>query len=240
MIPKSIFDEDFGKGHIGWCSDKNIDRLFKLMEGTVFVPDNGTLKYIPIARKTKLELITCENPRMEFAKVLETYEPNLKTDIHPTVSIGKNTVIHEGTIIGKDVIIGDNCVIGGDGFGYIEDYKIEHRGNVVINEGVHIGSNTCIDRAVIGSTIIGENTKIDNLVHIAHGVKIGKSCKIIASSVLCGSVTLGNNVWVSPKAVIKNGITIGDEVVIGLGAVVINNVNRRTTVIGVPAKELKK
>lgn len=237
MIPKSIFDDDFSADHIGWCSDDNISRLFKLMEGTVLVPDRGNLRYIPIARQTKLKLILVDDPRREFSKYLEEYDPVMETEIHPSAIIGQNTVIHPGTKIGENVIIGDNCTIGGCGFGYTGDDLIPHKGNVVISDGVHIGSNTCIDRAVIGSTVIGENTKIDNLVHIAHGCKVGKSCKVIASSVLCGSVELGDHVWVAPKAVIKQKVKVGSGALIGLGAIVLSDVPSNYTVKGVYSKK---
>lgn len=236
MIPKSIFDDDFSAEHIGWCSDDNISRLFQLNEGTVIVPDRGHLRYIPIARQTKLKLFLVDDPRREFSKYLKNYDPKFETLIHPSAVIGHNTYIHPGTIIGENVIIGHNCTIGGDGFGYTGDDLIPHKGRVEIKDNVHIGSNVCIDRAVIGSTIIGENTKIDNLVHIAHGCKVGKSCKIIASSVLCGSVELGDKVWVAPKAVIKQKVKVGSGSIIGLGAVVISDVSPNSTMIGVPAK----
>ena len=235
LIPKSIFDADFGKGNIGWCSHKNVGELMGLNEGTILVPQEGSLRYIPISRRTRLDLVMVNNPRKAFIEVLENYNPELKTEIHPTAKIGKNTVIHEGTVIGENVLIGDNCVIGGDGFGYEDGQFIPHRGNVVIKNNVSIGSNVCIDRAVMGSTILHENVKIDNLVHIAHGVEIGERSMIIAGAVLCGSVKIGTNVWVSPNASIIQNVTIGDNSVIGLGAVVIRNVEPNSKMVGNPA-----
>jgi len=235
-IPASIFDEGFNEDNIGWCSLDNLNHLYKLARGSVYVPNNGNLKYIPLCRRTRLDLIPVENPRLEFAKVLENYKPDLKTRISPHAKIGKNVVIHEGTIIEHDVVIGDNCTIGGVGFGYEDGILIPHKGNVILKAGVHVGSNTCIDRAVIGSTFIDEETKIDNLVHIAHGCKIGKNSKIIAGAVLCGSVKVGDNVWIAPNASIRQGLTIGDNAVIGLGSVVVKNVSEGKTVKGNPAK----
>jgi len=129
--------------------------------------------------------------------------------IGENVRIGHNTVILPSTIVGDNVSIGCNCTIGNTGFGYEKDNdgvykKIAHLGNVIIEDNVDIGNNTCIDRAVLGSTIIGENTKIDNLVHIAHGVKIGRNCLIIANSMIAGSVVIADNCHISPSVSILN------------------------------------
>jgi len=240
LIPKSIFDSDFKNGHIGFCTDDNIPRLYELKSGVIYVPNTGSLRYIPISRRTRLELIMVDNPRKEFIKVLSKFYPNHKTIIADTVKIGKNTVIHPGTVIGGNVIIGDNCTIGGSGFGFEDGEFIPHKGNVIIKSGVHIGNNTCIDRAVIGSTIIGNDVKIDNLVHIAHGVKIGDRSMIVAKAMIAGSVEIGNDVWIAPSAAIKQKVKIGNGSTVGMGAVVLNDVPPGITVIGVPAKELKK
>lgn len=157
--------------------------------------------------------------------------------------IDHNTIIKSYTKIEDNVIIGSNNSIGSDGFGYVENesknYKLmPHLGNVVIEKNVEIGNNNCIDKAVLGSTIIGENTKIDNLVHIAHGVVIGKNCLIIANSEISGSVVIKNNCWIAPSSSILNGITIEENVVIGLGAVVIRDVEGNSTVVGNPAKKI--
>lgn len=224
LIPKSIFDNDFGAAHIGWCSAENIPRLFELDRGTVFVPKDGNLKYIAIARRTRLDLIPVDDPKECFINILE------KT---PDVDV---THIQNGS----NIEIGDYCAIGSDGFGFYKGKRVPHRGRVVINSGVKIGNNTCIDRAVIGDTVIGEGVKIDNLVHIAHGVKIGKGSIIVAGAVICGSVTIGENVWVGANACIRQHLTIGDNAVIGMGAVVVKNVKKGQTVVGNPAKELSK
>lgn len=145
--------------------------------------------------------------------------------------------------IHPDAVIGAYTVIGKDGFGWIrmEDNtlkKFPHAGNVVIEKNVVIGSNTCIDRAAVGSTVIGEGTKIDNLVHVAHGVKIGKNCLIVAGTIIGGSVEIGDNCFIGMGAKIKNKVTIGNGVTIGAGAVVLKNVPDGETWAGVPAKKL--
>lgn len=161
------------------------------------------------------------------------------------VHIGANTVIHTNTVIGSNVTIGANCTIGGVGFGYEKDEDgsyvlIPHIGNVVLHNNVEIGNNTAIDRAVMGSTILYENVKVDNLVHIAHGVAIGKNSLIIANSMIGGSTIIGENVWVAPSASLINKIKIEDNALIGMGAVVVKNVEASDVVAGNPAKSFKK
>jgi UDP-3-O-[3-hydroxymyristoyl] glucosamine N-acyltransferase len=160
-------------------------------------------------------------------------------------SIDHNTIIKKGTIIGSNVIIGANSTIGGVGFGYEKDETgqyvfIPHIGNVVIEDYVEIGNNTCIDRAVLGSTILKKNVKVDNLVHIAHGVKVGENSLIIANAMVAGSVDIGKNTWVAPSSSILNGKKVGSNVTIGLAAVVVKDVIDGETVIGSPAEEISK
>lgn len=159
-----------------------------------------------------------EEERLEFAKGLIPSHP--QNIIHWSVEIGKGSVI------------------GSDGFGFIrqEDntlYKMPHTGNVIIEENVAIGCNTCIDRAVIGSTFIGAGTKIDNLVHVAHGVKIGKNCLIVAGTVIGGSSEIGDNCFLGINCSIKNKVKIGSNCTIGMGAIVLADVPGNTTVKGI-------
>ena len=100
---------------------------------------------------------------------------------------------------------------------------------------MHIGNNTCIDRGSLKDTVIGEGVKIDNLVHIAHNVNIGKNSLIIACSMIAGSVDIGENSWVAPSSTIRNAITIGKNTTIGLASTVVKSVPDNTTVIGNPA-----
>jgi UDP-3-O-[3-hydroxymyristoyl] glucosamine N-acyltransferase len=157
--------------------------------------------------------------------------------------IGHNTVIEPRTVIGNDVRIGSNCTIGGVGFGFEKNeenlYKrIPHIGNVVIKEKVEIGNNTCIDRAVLGSTIIESNVKIDNLVHIAHNVQIGENTMVIANSMIAGSTKIGQNVWVAPSTSVLNKLIIEDNATLGLGSVIIRDVSENDTVVGNPGRKI--
>jgi len=158
--------------------------------------------------------------------------------------IGHNNTILSQTYIGSKVRIGNNNTIGGVGFGYEKNEQgsyevLPHIGNVIIKDRVEIGNNNCIDRAVLGSTILYENVKVDNLVHIAHGVVIGENSLIIAHSMIGGSTEIGKNVWISPGALVLNKLKIGDNSLIGMGSVVVKKVDENTVVVGNPAKYLK-
>ena len=165
-------------------------------------------------------------------------------EIGDNTYIGHNNVILENTIIGSNVSIGHNNTIGEVGFGYEKDdegnyYFIPHIGNVVIEDFVEIGNNNCIDRAVLGSTILKKNCKIDNLVHIAHGVIIGENSLIIANSMIAGSVDIGKNCWIAPSTSIINKLSIGENSMTGIGAVVIKPIGNNELHIGVPSKKIR-
>ncbi len=161
------------------------------------------------------------------------------------VTIGSNTVILRGTIIKNNVKIGCNCTIGGLGFGYEQNPEsknyefIPHIGNVVLMNDVEIGNNTCIDRAVLGSTILSKNVKVDNLVHIAHGVVVGENSLVIANAMVAGSVEIGKNCWIAPSSSILNKKVIGDNVTVGIASLVMKDTPSDITVMGVPAEEFK-
>ena len=160
------------------------------------------------------------------------------------VSIGPNTCIAH-CHIGANVTIGANCSIGLPGFGYEKDedgrwWRFPHIGSVVIENGVEIGSNTCIDRGALGETRIGEGAKIDNLVHIAHNVVVGKNAVVIANSMVGGSAVIGDGVWVAPSVSILNQLTIGENATLGMGAVVLKPVDANAVMVGNPARPLEK
>jgi UDP-3-O-[3-hydroxymyristoyl] glucosamine N-acyltransferase len=167
------------------------------------------------------------------------------SEIGENTFIGSNNVILKNTKIGNNVNIGNNNTIGGIGFGYEKDEKgqfqlIPHIGNVVISDMVEIGNNTCIDRAVLGSTFIGENCKIDNQVHIAHNVEIGANSVIIAHAMIGGSTVIEEDTWIAPSSALINGIRIAKGSVVGLGAVVVKSVQEASVMVGNPAKPLTK
>ncbi|MFM2385852.1 MAG: hypothetical protein RL660_609 [Bacteroidota bacterium] len=156
-----------------------------------------------------------------------------------------NTVLVENCTIGNSVFIGANTTIGGVGFGYERQSDgsfllIEHLGGVRICDNVDIGNNSCIDRGVLADTIIGEGTKIDNLVHIAHNVVVGKHCAVIAHAIVGGSTIIGDRAWLAPNCTVKNGLVVGDDALIGLGAVITKNIPNEEVWVGNPGKKLEK
>jgi UDP-3-O-[3-hydroxymyristoyl] glucosamine N-acyltransferase len=163
--------------------------------------------------------------------------------IGDSCSILHNTVILSNTKIGNNVMIGCNCTIGNDGFGYEKDDQgifkpLLHIGNVIIEDNVNIHNNCCVDRAVIGSTVIGKEVKFDNLIQIAHGVKIGYNSLVMANAMIAGSTEIGDNCWISPSASINNGLKIAEENLIGTGAVVVRNTEPGKVYAGNPATEI--
>lgn len=178
--------------------------------------------------------------------------------VYPNVTIMDESIIGDGTIIWPGTVIRERCVIGrycifhpnvsigADGFGYRPSpdgrglIKIPHIGNVIIGDGVEIGSGACVDRGKFSSTIIGDGTKIDNLVQIGHNSKLGRSCVMAGNSGLAGSVTLGDGVMVGGSASISDHVTVGNGAVIGGGSGVMHDIPDGKTVLGYPAVDARE
>lgn len=188
--------------------------------------------------------------------------------IESGVRIGKNTQIGAGVIVGEGSEIGSGCnlypgvtiyagarvgdrvvlhsgvVIGGDGFGYVlaegRYHKFPQIGGVLIQNDVEIGCNTTIDRGSLGTTVIGEGTKIDNLVQIAHNVRIGKHCVIAAQTGISGSTTIGDYVVIAGQVGVGERARIESRVVIGGQAGILPGkvVHEDAVVWGTPARPL--
>jgi len=175
--------------------------------------------------------------------------------------IGANTVIGPGVQIGRTCAIGSGATIGfaliGDGVKIYAGARIGEAGfgaagaaggpvdvpqlgRVILQDGVTVGANTCIDRGAYGDTIVGENTKIDNLVQIAHNCIIGRNCLIAAHTGISGSVTVGDNVMFGGKAGIGDHITIGDGARVAAGAGVLADIPPGETWSGYPAKPIRQ
>jgi UDP-3-O-[3-hydroxymyristoyl] glucosamine N-acyltransferase len=171
--------------------------------------------------------------------------------IGPRAEIGAGTVVGPAAVIGPDVRVGRDCVIGAgctivhaligdrvivhagtrigqDGFGYVPGAaghgKVPQVGRVIIMDGAEIGANSCIDRGAIRDTVIGEGTKIDNLVQIAHNVEIGRHCVLAAHTGISGSCTIGDYVMMGGRVGITDNVTIGAGAMIAAGSGVMSNI----------------
>jgi len=165
--------------------------------------------------------------------------------------VGEGTLIHpqvvivNGTVVGRKVIIHSGAVIGSDGFGFIkkEDgsyHKIPQVGKVVIGDEVEIGANVAIDRATLGETYIGRGSKIDNLVHIAHNVTLGKNVALVALVGISGSSTIGDGVILAGQAGVTEHVSIGENTVVAAKSGVTKDVEANKFVSGFPARSHSK
>ncbi len=166
--------------------------------------------------------------------------------IGDNVSIGDNTILYSGVKIYSNCRIGADCmlhsgvVIGADGFGFEPDekgknHKIEQIGNVIIEDDVEIGANTTVDRAMMGSTIIRKNAKLDNLVQIGHNVEIGESSFICAQVGVAGSTKVGKHCILAGQVGIAGHIEIADNSIFGAQSGVAGSIRKAGTYMGSPA-----
>jgi len=165
----------------------------------------------------------------EFVYIGENAEISDNVKIYPQAHIGENTTVGDNTIIysgvkiysdniiGKECTIHSGTIIGADGFGFAQKcdnnyMKVAQIGNVVIEDNVEIGANTCIDRATLGSTIIHKGVKLDNLIQIAHNVEIGENTIIISQAGIAGSTKIGKNCMIGGQVGIVGHLKIADNV----------------------------
>jgi UDP-3-O-[3-hydroxymyristoyl] glucosamine N-acyltransferase len=158
--------------------------------------------------------------------------------VHP------NVVLYENTILKNKIVLHSGVIVGADGFGYVRDrdniYKFPQLGTVVIEDDVEVGANTTIDRGSLGCTMIGAGTKIDNLCHIAHNVKIGKNVIMAAQCGIAGSTVIGDNVTMSGQVAVIDNITIGQNVSIGGQSGIIGDIKENAAIWGTPARGVKQ
>lgn len=198
----------------------------------------------------------------ETAKIGSNVAIGALSVVEDGAEIGEGTIIYPQVYIGRDVKIGKNCiiypkvtireecvlkdyvilqpgaVIGSDGFGYVfinKHEKIPQIGKVILQDDVEIGANTTIDRAKMNETVIGANTKIDNLVQIGHNVKIGMFSILVSQVGVAGSAEIGNGVIIAGQAGVSGHLKVGDKSVIGPQAGIISKLEPGSKVMGSPA-----
>jgi UDP-3-O-[3-hydroxymyristoyl] glucosamine N-acyltransferase len=154
--------------------------------------------------------------------------------------LGANVVCHEGTRLGNRVVLKAGAVIGGQGFGYLPTteghQKIPHSGACILEDDVEVGSNSTVDRGSLDDTVIGRGTKIDNLVHVAHNIRIGERCLLMATTGLAGSVRIGNQVIVAGGVGIADHVRVGDGATISARSTVISDIPPKSVYGGYPAR----
>lgn len=218
----------------------------------------------------RVSVLVSDHPRLDFIRGLNMLErkvgferPANPPNIHPTVRVGKNTVLENGVVVGEQTVIGHNvviaegvtigkaclikpgAVIGGDGFGFEREssgtpIRMPQLGSVRIGDEVEIGSLTTICRGSLGDTVIGDHVKIDDHVHIAHNCQVSDNVIITACAELSGGVEVGEGAWIAPNCAVLQKIKIGDRAFIGIGAAVIQDVQASVKVFGYPARLIPK
>jgi len=251
FLNKEISIEDISKIDAGAIICAHYQDTSKLNNLNLILVDNPKLSFSRLIRHIKDDTVE----KGVHSSVIIKGEVKIDEDAYvgPNCILGDNVVIGTGCYLQGNVYINDNVyisenvnigagtVIGNEGFGYVKNEngnyeKVAHIGKVVIESNVDIGSNVVIDRGMLDETIVGKNSKINNLAHIGHNVIIKKNCLIKAGSIICGSSTIGSNVIIGPGAVINSHVKIGENAFVAMGAVVVKNVEPNSLVMGVPAK----
>lgn len=221
---------------LSFCLASELPSTFNAA-GAIVIVNQKVL--VPEAVAKNNRFLKTENPRLMFIKLVaavhkSTNEEELFLNYDPT-----------SVIYGNDCLIKPGAVIGQAGFGYERDLdgtpiRFPHFGRVALGNHVEVGANTVISKGALEDTVIGDGTKIDDLVYIAHNCKIGKKVMIAGNATLCGGVQVGDGAWIGAGASIKQNIMVGEGAVVGMGAVVVKDVTPYSTVAGNPAREIEK
>jgi len=188
--------------------------------------------------------------------------------VDPTASVGENTVLYPGVYVGSDVKVGRDCIlyanvvvydrcvigdrvilhagcsIGQDGFGHAthkgEHHKIPQTGNTIIEDDVELGANCVVDRATLGSTIIGKGSKFGNLINIGHGTKVGAHALFVGLNGVAGSTTIGHHCTLGGQSSVAGHLNLGSYVTVGSQSGVYTNLAEKAAYVGVPAVPLAR
>jgi UDP-3-O-[3-hydroxymyristoyl] glucosamine N-acyltransferase len=154
--------------------------------------------------------------------------------------MGPGVVCYAGSRIGSRCVLKAGAVIGGDGFGYLSGRgghrRIPHVGGCILGDDVEVGSNTCVDRGSIDDTVLGNGTKLDNLVHVGHNVRLGERCLAMAGVGIAGSTRIGNDVILAGHVGVTDHLVLGSGVRVGAKSAVFGDIPSGATFSGHPAR----
>jgi UDP-3-O-[3-hydroxymyristoyl] glucosamine N-acyltransferase len=214
--------------------------------------------------------IRTERPRLDFVKALRWLDMvagfegfDGEPQVHPSARIGVGTTLGRGVIVGEGTVIGNNvriadgvrigrecsikssAVIGENGFGFERDadgtpLRMLHLGGVILGDRVEVGSFATVCQGTLAPTIVEDDVKIDDHVHVAHNCWIKKKTLVTACAEISGGVTVGEQALIAPNSSIRENVHIGDRAVVGIGAVVLRDVLPDATVVGNPARVLDR
>ena len=210
---------------------KGIDRLTSIAADAVMGPDVSIGPFVAVGAGAAIGARTVIYPNVV---------------IGPGARVGDDCVIHsqasirERVVVGHRVVLHDGVVIGSDGYGFARQkdgthFKIPQNADVVIEDDVEIGANSTIDRPPVGETRIGAGTKLDNLVHIAHGVRIGQRVLLAAQVGIAGSTVIEDDVMMAGQTGVTGHVHIGERAIVGAKSAVLNSVEAGAFVTGHPA-----
>ena len=252
-IKKGAFLTDTVKNELQKHKDVLIVAPFHVNDANTIITSNPKQTFFSILN----QFVEQKRPQgihssstIETDKIGERVSIGANCYIGPDVTIGDDVIIHHNVVIECPCTIGNHTeifsgvVIGTEGYGYYKEDDVpiheQHYMGVRIGNHVDIGANTCIDRGLLGDTIIDDYVKIDNNCHIAHNVVIEKNCMVIAGTILCGSSTLEKNSYVAPGSILLNQKKVEHDAMVGLGSVVVRNVKANKVVFGCPAKVINE
>lgn len=203
-------------------------------EGAVGLPARGIHPTALVDPRAEID----PSARIGAYAVIDRCRLGANVIVHPHVHVYNNVEAQ------ANVILRHGCTIGTHGFGFELSpegkwVRIPHLGGVLLEEDVEVFPHANIDQAAVGTTHIGQGTKIDHHCHIGHAVRIGRHAIITAGTILAGSSRVGDYTWIGPNSNLLNTKTIGRNVMVGMGSVVINDVPDDVIVAGVPAKVLR-
>lgn len=235
------------------------DLAFCVYEDPRIVADSraGALVCPPdLDRPDDATCIYAENPKLTFIRAVEAFfGAETEQSVHETAvvedgatigescTLGPHTYVADCVTIGDDVTVRAGTTIGTDGFGFVRDadselQRLPHQGRIHIEDGVEIGANCTIDRAVFEETVVGAGTKLSANVHLAHHVRLGADATVACHCGIAGGATVGDRVTVHPHVSIANDVTVSDDAEVAMNAAVLDDVARAATVAGSPARRI--